>query len=129
MSSSITAPTITVTSSTPWRRATAVREITIATAAIGLGLYEARLDGRLLCRSRTPFLDAARVLLSEGYDPSIKMLMLRAGSNVCSLTAMIGAAAKLSVEESANGPVFRSYRIALKSAVAGSTSGFCEISA
>ena len=46
-------------------------KITIIPAPSGIGRFEARLDGndRLLCVSRTPFFDAARELIADGYDP------------------------------------------------------------
>jgi hypothetical protein len=47
--------------------------IVVATPAPGgAGRFEARLDGhdRVLCVSRTPFFDAARELLAQGYDPN-----------------------------------------------------------
>jgi hypothetical protein len=47
------------------------------------GLFEARVDGRLICaRSRQPFLDAARVLLAEGVDPAAVIVMRHAGSAI-----------------------------------------------
>jgi hypothetical protein len=43
------------------------------------GLYEARVDGRLVCAgARTPFLDTARVLAAEGVDPRTALVMRRA---------------------------------------------------
>lgn len=84
------------------------------------GHFAARLDGasKVLCTSRAPFLDSARVLLTEGYDPSISLEMLHEGAANFTLRAPLGAAAKLTVEESAHGPVFRRYRMGYWSAVA-----------
>jgi len=45
------------------------------------GRFEARLDGddRVLCVSRTPFFDAARELVANGYDPNLTLIMRHAG--------------------------------------------------
>jgi len=58
---------------------------------------EARLADRLLCVSRQPFLDSARVLLGEAHDPSTALVMRHAGTE--SLRSTIGYAAKLTVKE------------------------------
>ncbi len=63
------------------------------------GCYEAHLQGRLVARSRTPFLDAARKLLAEGFSPNTVIAMRRAGSDTDCMTATLGAAAKLTVVE------------------------------
>jgi hypothetical protein len=39
------------------------------------GKFEARVDGRLLCTSRQPFLNAARTLLAEGVEPATPIIM------------------------------------------------------
>jgi hypothetical protein len=72
------------------------------------GCYEARLgDGRALDSApRQPFVDAARRLLALGYDPTTVLVMRHAGSDTDSLTAQIGAAAKLRVKEDRGGPRF-----------------------
>jgi hypothetical protein len=44
--------------------------------------YEARLDGALICLSRTPFLAAARALLEAGHAPETEIAMMHAGSDV-----------------------------------------------
>ena len=51
------------------------------------GCYEAHLQGRLVARSRTPFLDAARKLLAEGFSPNTVIAMRRAGSDTDGATA------------------------------------------
>jgi hypothetical protein len=64
------------------------------------GLFEARVDGRLVCaKSRTPFMDTARVLLAEGCDPDTTIVMRSAGSDFDCLRSTVGAAAKLTVNE------------------------------
>jgi len=69
------------------------------------GLFEARVDGRMVCaKSRTPFLAAARVLLSEGHDPATVIVMRHAGSDLDCLKAKLGVAAKLAVDD--DGPYF-----------------------
>ena len=70
------------------------------------GRFEARLDGRLLCRSRQPLLDAARILLAEGCDPDERIVMRHAGSTVDALSAKVGVAAGLTVSESHGPPRF-----------------------
>jgi hypothetical protein len=62
-------------------------------------LFEARLADRVLCVSRRPLLDAARILLAEGCDPAVTIVMRHAGSEVYALSARLGAAAKLTVDE------------------------------
>jgi len=65
------------------------------------GRFEARLDGddRVLCVSRTPFFDAARELVANGYDPNLTLIMRHAGSDTDSLRAKLGTAASLTLEE------------------------------
>jgi hypothetical protein len=75
------------------------------------GQYTASLDGRDLCTSPQPFLDAARVLLAEGVEPDTVLVMRWAESGTTSLRSTVGVAAKLTVEECSDGvPRFRSYR-------------------
>ena len=64
---------------------------------------------RIICSSRQPFVDAARVMLNEGLAaPEDRLVMRHAGSDTGSLSAAVAIAAKLSVEERAKGwgPVF-----------------------
>jgi hypothetical protein len=85
--------------------------ITIAPIHTRPGYYTARCDGRLLCRSRQPFLDGARALLDAGYSTDTTVVMRSAGSTADRLRSTIGAAAKLAVETNAEGkPVFRQWR-------------------
>jgi hypothetical protein len=63
-----------------------------------VGLFEARLDGPLLCTSRQPFLTAARVMASEGHVPDTILVMRREGSVIDCLTAKLDSAAKLSIQ-------------------------------
>jgi hypothetical protein len=92
--------------------------ILVAAAPNRPGYYTAQLpDGRVLTCSRMPFCDGARALLGTGIDPAATLVMMHAGSLTESLRGPIGAAARLTVEESAHGPVFRTYRKPSRSAV------------
>jgi hypothetical protein len=73
-----------------------------------VGLFEARVGERLLCTSRQPFLDSARVLVAEGLDPDSTITMRHAGSATVALTARLGVAARLQVNE--DGPRFGAWR-------------------
>jgi hypothetical protein len=68
------------------------------------GKFEARLDGRLLCVSVTPFLDAARVLVARGHDPGETLAMFSPGQDRPRMTGRLGEAAKLAIHEGPNGP-------------------------
>jgi hypothetical protein len=65
------------------------------------GKFHARLeDGTELCKStRQPLLDGTRELLKRGVDPQTRLVMRHEGSPVDALTATVGAAAKLTVDE------------------------------
>lgn len=81
--------------------------IVVATPAPrGAGRFEGRLDGhdRVLCVSRTPFFDAARELLAQGYDPNDLLMLRHAGSDTDSLRAELRTAASLTVKETGYGP-------------------------
>ena len=66
-------------------------------------------DGPLLCTSRQPFLQAARVLIALGHDPVTTLAMRHKDSKVESLRARLGVAASLSVDEH-NGTRFVSWK-------------------
>jgi hypothetical protein len=93
--------------------------------------FEARLEGstRILCVSHQPFVDAARVLVDDGYDPTEILTMRHVGSETIVLTAQLGLAAKCMVEEGpGDGPRFVQYapwssEPALKQAAACRTYG------
>lgn len=85
----------------------------ITVAGIGGGRFRASLDGRVLCKSsRTPFLDAARVLLKEGQDPKREIEMIHDGQIIVSMRGTIGVLAGLTVSEpdKGAGPKFAPYR-------------------
>lgn len=73
--------------------------ITVTPAVNRPGRFEARLDDELLCTSRQPLLDSARILAGRGVDPSTTLAMRHAGDDFDSLTATIGVAARLTVED------------------------------
>ncbi len=71
------------------------------------GLFAARLakDSPVLCTSRKPFADAARLLIGEGIDPETILISCRTGQDHVSLRSRVGLAAKITFDEH-NGTVF-----------------------
>ena len=63
------------------------------------GKFLVTLDGRQLCISRQPLLDAARVLLADGVDPETSIATRHAGAGFDAMTSTVGAAAKWTVKE------------------------------
>jgi hypothetical protein len=63
------------------------------------GKFVVTLDGRQLCVSRQPLLDAARILIEEGVDPTTPIATRHAGADFDSMTSTVGAAAKWTVRE------------------------------
>jgi hypothetical protein len=85
------------------------------------GYFQAKLQGTdevLVQKSRQPFLDAARVLVEKGYDPSVLLVMKHLGRDIIALRAPLGKAAKLTVEEGPHGPRFVAFRTGPKTGVA-----------
>jgi hypothetical protein len=79
------------------------------------GRFRAGLDGRVLvASSRTPFCDAARVLLADGVAPPTRIVLRHANSATDALTATMAVAAKLTVEDGDDSPGFRKWRPLLK---------------
>lgn len=75
-------------------------EITITPSDRQRYQYDAYLGEDLLCTSRIPFFDGARVLLRLGYDPDLPLTMRHVGSAYPSFVPVpIGQAAKLTVRE------------------------------
>lgn len=78
------------------------------------GQFEARLKERtvrLICTSREPLLDAARLLLAEGADAADTIVMRHAGTVFDAMSGQIGALARLTVEEGEKiGPRFRCWK-------------------
>jgi hypothetical protein len=84
-----------------------------------VGHFTARLlneNRRLIAYSRMPFCNAARALVAEGLDEAAPLTMRHRGSATACLSAPIGTAGRLAVEESAHGRVFRALRKAPRSA-------------
>jgi hypothetical protein len=78
---------------------------------LGRGRFAASLGQRLLCRSKTPLLTAARILQAEGIPDDTPISMTHEGSSVVSMKSTVGKAASLIVEETdARGPKFKTYR-------------------
>jgi hypothetical protein len=72
-------------------------------------LFDARLEGAervLVRRTHQPFLEACRVLVADGVDPTTRIVMRHVGSRTDALIAKVGAAAKLSVKEDDEPPRF-----------------------
>ena len=63
------------------------------------GRFVTTLDGRQLCISRQPLLDAARILIGQGANPTDIIAMRHAGSPHDALRSTVGGAAALTVEE------------------------------
>jgi hypothetical protein len=63
------------------------------------GRFVATLDGRQLCISRQPLLDAARVLINEGIDPATPIATRHAGADFDAMTSTVGTVAKWTVRE------------------------------
>jgi hypothetical protein len=91
-----------------------VRRISTPTRANGRELWEARLeDGLVLvARSKTPFFDGARAMLSAGFDPGAATTMRHIGSPHDSFEPIsLAAAAGLAVTEAVAQSVrIRAYR-------------------
>jgi hypothetical protein len=74
----------------------------------GEGRYDGLVDGRVLVR-RTR--QALLALIAEGVDPGQRLVMRHEGSAIDALLATsVGAAAKLTVEETGTGPRFRLWK-------------------
>jgi len=72
----------------------------ITVAPLGRGRFRAEFHGRVIvASSRTPFVDAARVLIARGHDPNIVLAMQHVGDDAFALRAVLGIAARLAVLE------------------------------
>lgn len=84
--------------------------LVITVELVGHGRFRATLNGSTVIKwSRTPFFDAARVLIAEGRDPAATLIMRRPGSATDALVTRIGAAARLMIREDRGGPAFVPY--------------------
>jgi len=82
---------------------TAPAAIVIVVEEIGAGRYSCLI----VASSRQPFLDAARVMLSEGHDPETMLIMRRPGCTTDDLRGKLRVAAKLTVKDNRVGrPTF-----------------------
>jgi hypothetical protein len=74
------------------------------------GQFEALLDGRRLCVSRHPILDAARILIAQGLPPDSILSAFHDGAELQCIRARLGTAARLTVRENdKRGPDFVAY--------------------
>jgi hypothetical protein len=64
------------------------------------GRYQAMLGAVEVCRSRQPLLDAARVLLAEGWPHETVLTTRHQGSDIVAQRSTVGEAAKWTVHES-----------------------------
>jgi hypothetical protein len=90
------------------------------------GRFSAELpDGTVLAASsRQPLLDAARVLLRQGYDPNQRLAMKRRGSDTVALSGVLGKLAKLMVEETDRGGLrVRKFRLHPRATPPAATGG------
>ena len=76
-----------------------VIQLTISPRCGKPGVFDAHICDRLICSSRQPLLDAARILLDEGIAPETKIEMHHAGADHVALRAKVVMAAKLRVLE------------------------------
>lgn len=78
------------------------------------GLFSAQLeDGTVVCKSsRQPLLDSARELIARGVDPKFILVMRHRGDSFDAMSATIGKAAQLTVEErsGSGSPRFQKWR-------------------
>ena len=68
--------------------------------------FDATLDGRALCRSQHPLLDAARVLAKDGCDQNTTLEMWHQGATEFALRGRLGDLALLTVRNGSNAPKF-----------------------
>jgi hypothetical protein len=75
------------------------------------GKFIASRDGRQLCVSRQPLLDAPRGLLAEGVDPKMPIVTRHAGADFDAMVSTVGEAAKWTVRENeTTSPAFAGHR-------------------
>jgi hypothetical protein len=83
----------------------------ILVALVARQKFSASLDGgpELVPASATPFLAGCRKLLDLGYDPRQRVVMRHLGADYDALSATIGAAANLTVQDD-GAPRFRPWK-------------------
>jgi hypothetical protein len=75
------------------------------------GQFDARLDGKLICFSRLPLLDAASVAAADGVDPATPIAVRHEGIAYDALRSTVGLPAELTVEENEGvGPRFARWK-------------------
>jgi hypothetical protein len=77
------------------------------------GRYTAKLGGRELCRSRQPFVDAARVLMAEGAPPDAILEARHEGGVTVAMRCAVGEAARWTVRDPDRGKLQRVPYVAL----------------
>lgn len=71
--------------------------------------FVATLNGEPLCRSKTPLLTSARILIKAGVNPAEELVMVRE-DGIASMRTTVGDAAKLRVTTNSMGtPIFKSW--------------------
>jgi hypothetical protein len=84
--------------------------LVITVESDGHGRFRTTVNGSPVIKwSRTPFFDAARVLIAEGCDPAATLIMRHAGPATDALVAEISAAARLMIREDRVAPEFVPY--------------------
>src|SRR5262249_11957774 len=86
------------------------RDIIVSPAPGKPGTFLAHHEGTLLVESHQPLLDGARRLLAMGADPDEELRMYHRDGSEPALTAPIGVAATLTIEEGNNRPYFRRWK-------------------
>jgi hypothetical protein len=76
----------------------------------GPAQFDAFLGAKHLCRSWTPLLAGARVLLADGVAPNTVLHMRHTGSDMVALSSTVGAAAGLTVHEGHTPPRFTRFQ-------------------
>jgi hypothetical protein len=77
-------------------------KVIIASPA-GSGRFDAYIDGRYVVTSASPFIDACRVLVAQGADPDMVVVMRHAGSDVDALRGRLGDVAGVRVHSAPDG--------------------------
>ncbi|KLK95013.1 hypothetical protein AA309_00775 [Microvirga vignae] len=83
----------------------------IAIRPLGRGRFAASLGQRLLCKSKTPFSTAARILQAEGVPDDTPITMSHEGSSAVAMWSTVSeAAGKIVHETDEEGPKLKRYR-------------------
>lgn len=81
--------------------------IEIELLPVAPGRWSALCFDEELGRSRTPFLDAARVLKARGIDPDTVLVARHRGSGTVAMRSTIGKAAEMAIHERDRGGFYR----------------------